>query len=125
MANDNKRNDFFLKLRQSLGIDPKPLTATPKPKITPQKKQKHPSNSNISPSYSNQNNRHIINEQKSNGIVNKPNKNKLYISAQNIDYNLSSKELNLHKETYFNQCSRLLPLDQRTGDEALLQCHLI
>eukprot|EP01084_Bolivina_argentea_P049278 90648_1 len=51
---------------------------------------------------------------------NNDNNNKLYISAYQIDYNLTEKEFNFHKEIYFNQCNRLLPLDQRSADAALL-----
>eukprot|EP00486_Rosalina_sp_Unknown_P012314 CAMPEP_0201582732 /NCGR_PEP_ID=MMETSP0190_2-20130828/89694_1 /ASSEMBLY_ACC=CAM_ASM_000263 /TAXON_ID=37353 /ORGANISM="Rosalina sp." /LENGTH=608 /DNA_ID=CAMNT_0048023275 /DNA_START=18 /DNA_END=1841 /DNA_ORIENTATION=- len=93
--NDKKLNDFFLKLRQALDIDPKP----PKPK---EEQKNHNNGFHRKPS-------------------NKPMPKPLYVSAHHIDYNLTQEELNDNKDIYFKQCARLLPLDQRTGDEALLR----
>eukprot|EP00484_Ammonia_sp_Unknown_P022425 CAMPEP_0197053780 /NCGR_PEP_ID=MMETSP1384-20130603/27939_1 /TAXON_ID=29189 /ORGANISM="Ammonia sp." /LENGTH=666 /DNA_ID=CAMNT_0042486723 /DNA_START=2037 /DNA_END=4037 /DNA_ORIENTATION=+ len=129
--NEQQVSDFFTKVRQALDIDPKPA-ATQQP--TPQK------NSQSKPYLNGQTQAHqqyghghapqhvqreSSSEQLSPSIAmhheSQSTRHKLYVRPDHIDYHLTQSELNSHKKVYFRQCSRLLPLDQRTGDEALLR----
>eukprot|EP00485_Elphidium_margaritaceum_P000038 CAMPEP_0202690744 /NCGR_PEP_ID=MMETSP1385-20130828/5637_1 /ASSEMBLY_ACC=CAM_ASM_000861 /TAXON_ID=933848 /ORGANISM="Elphidium margaritaceum" /LENGTH=678 /DNA_ID=CAMNT_0049346035 /DNA_START=44 /DNA_END=2080 /DNA_ORIENTATION=+ len=45
----------------------------------------------------------------------------MYVCAESIDHTLTPYEWQAHKQAYAEQCTRLLPSDQRNGDEAMVR----